>query len=141
MLLETPVSGLPATYLEEPKLTSFIIVLVLHFDEVDSYRPVEIRPTSGDGQANLVRGSMVPESGRLDLMDGVDLKGLGSDRMDDPAMATNWPADDASSESSATSFATAQSAMTIRAAPKPPGFSRQNTDTTTMLGTTARAEL
>jgi hypothetical protein len=126
---------------EEPNLISFMIVLVLHFDEVDTYRPVEIRPNPEDGQANLLRGSMVPESGRLDVMEGVDLKGLGDDRIDDSAMASNWPADDASSESSAASFATAQSALTIRAAPKPPGFSRQNTDTTTMSWTTARAEL
>lgn len=112
---------------------------VLQFNEVNSYLPVKIQPVPADGQVNINRESKVPESGSLEGSTIVDLQGLGSRNLNDSAL--EWPADDTTSESSAASFATAQSGTTIRASAIPPDFSRQNTDATIMSYATARGEV
>ncbi|GHJ84187.1 hypothetical protein NliqN6_0589 [Naganishia liquefaciens] len=113
--------------------------IVLQFSEVATHLPLTIQPAKADGQMCKSRESKVPESGSLEGSTLAGLENLGDRNLHIPAQLGR--ADNLTSESTAASFATAQSPLTIRATPDPPSFSRQNTDTTTMSYATARGEL
>ena len=122
------------------RISTFVFfVPVLQFSEVATHLPLTIQPAKADGQMCKSRESKVPESGSLEGSTLAGLENLGDRNLHIPAQLGR--ADNLTSESTAASFATAQSPLTIRATPDPPSFSRQNTDTTTMSYATARGEL